>query len=88
MEQLHKIFKLCGSPSELYWKKYKLANATLFKPQHPYKRCVAEAFNGFDPSTVHLVETLLAIDPVDRGTSTSALSSEVSHPSSPNLSIV
>ncbi|CAN7066097.1 hypothetical protein IGI04_039916 [Brassica rapa subsp. trilocularis] len=76
VEQLHKIFKLCGSPSELYWKKYKLANATLFKPQHPYKRCVAEAFNGFDPSTVHLVETLLAIDPGDRGTSTSALSSE------------
>ncbi|CAH8383795.1 unnamed protein product [Eruca vesicaria subsp. sativa] len=76
VEQLHKIFKLCGSPSDLYWKKYKLPNATLFKPQHPYKRCVAEAFNGFTPSTVCLVETLLAIDPDDRGTSTSALSSE------------
>ncbi|KAJ4907443.1 Protein kinase superfamily protein [Raphanus sativus] len=76
VEQLHKIFKLCGSPSDLYWKKYKLPNATLFKPQHPYKRCVAEAFNGFAPSTVHLVETLLAIDPDDRGTSTSALNSE------------
>ncbi|XP_023635865.1 probable serine/threonine-protein kinase At1g54610 isoform X2 [Capsella rubella] len=76
VEQLHKIFKLCGSPSESYWKKYKLPNATLFKPQHPYKRCVAEAFNGFPPSSVHLVEKLLAIDPADRGTSTSALSSE------------
>uniref|UniRef100_A0A1J3GK56 Putative serine/threonine-protein kinase n=1 Tax=Noccaea caerulescens TaxID=107243 RepID=A0A1J3GK56_NOCCA len=76
VEQLHKIFKLCGSPSDLYWKKYKLPNATLFKPQHPYKRCVAEAFNGFTPSSVQLVETLLAIDPDDRGTSTSALSSE------------
>ncbi|KAL0710427.1 hypothetical protein Bca4012_017405 [Brassica carinata] len=76
VEQLHKIFKLCGSPSDLYWKKYKLPNATLFKPQQPYKRCVAEAFNGFTPSTVHLVETLLAIDPDDRGTSTSALNSE------------
>ncbi|KAF8109214.1 hypothetical protein N665_0100s0003 [Sinapis alba] len=76
VEQLHKIFKLCGSPSDLYWKKYKLPNATLFKPQRPYKRCVAEAFNGFTSPTVHLVETLLAIDPDDRGTSTSALSSE------------
>ncbi|CAE6233461.1 unnamed protein product [Arabidopsis arenosa] len=76
VEQLHKIFKLCGSPSDSYWKKYRLPNATLFKPQHPYKRCVAEAFNGFTPSSVHLVETLLAIDPADRGTSTSALSSE------------
>ncbi|KAL0877209.1 hypothetical protein Bca101_026914 [Brassica carinata] len=76
VEQLHKIFKLCGSPSDLYWKKHKLRNATLFKPQHPYKRCVAEAFNGFTSSTVHLVETLLAIDPDDRGTSTSALSGE------------
>ncbi|XP_013628614.1 PREDICTED: probable serine/threonine-protein kinase At1g54610 [Brassica oleracea var. oleracea] len=76
VEQLHKIFKLCGSPSDLYWRKYKLPNATLFKPQHPYKRCVSEAFSGFAPSTVHLVETLLAIDPDDRGTSTSALNSE------------
>ncbi|ANM70712.1 Protein kinase superfamily protein [Arabidopsis thaliana] len=76
VEQLHKIFKLCGSPSDSYWKKYRLPNATLFKPQHPYKRCVAEAFNGFTPSSVHLVETLLTIDPADRGTSTSALNSE------------
>ncbi|CAK7336789.1 unnamed protein product [Dovyalis caffra] len=38
VEQLHKIFKLCGSPSEEYWKKSKLPNATLFKPQQPYKR--------------------------------------------------
>jgi serine/threonine protein kinase len=37
---------------------------------------VAEAFNGFTPSSVHLVETLLTIDPADRGTSTSALNSE------------
>ncbi|KAH0932408.1 hypothetical protein HID58_009525 [Brassica napus] len=37
---------------------------------------VSEAFSGFAPSTVHLVETLLAIDPDDRGTSTSALNSE------------
>ncbi|CAN1777671.1 Probable serine/threonine-protein kinase At1g09600 [Linum perenne] len=36
VEQLHKIFKLCGSPSEEYWKKSKLPHATIFKPQQPY----------------------------------------------------
>ncbi|GMH24279.1 hypothetical protein Nepgr_026122 [Nepenthes gracilis] len=44
VEQLHKIFKLCGSPSEEYWKRSKLPHATIFKPQHPYRRCVAETF--------------------------------------------
>ncbi|GFY85226.1 protein kinase superfamily protein [Actinidia rufa] len=30
VEQLHKIFKLCGSPSDEYWKKSKLPHATIF----------------------------------------------------------
>ncbi|XP_021908996.1 probable serine/threonine-protein kinase At1g54610 [Carica papaya] len=77
VEQLHKIFKLCGSPSEEYWKKSRLPNATLFKPQHPYKRCVAETFKEFPPS-VPLIESLLAIEPSERGTATAALNSEVS----------
>ncbi|KAL5543824.1 hypothetical protein UlMin_007608 [Ulmus minor] len=76
VEQLHKIFKLCGSPSEEYWKKYRLQNATLFKPQQPYKRCVAETFKDFPPASLPLIETLLSIDPDGRGTSTSALNSE------------
>ncbi|KAL4566708.1 hypothetical protein LXL04_030830 [Taraxacum kok-saghyz] len=75
VEQLHKIFKLCGSPSDEYWKKYRLPNATLFKPQHPYKRCVTETFKDFPPSSLPLLQSLLAIDPKDRGTSTSALNS-------------
>ncbi|KAL8215865.1 hypothetical protein R6Q57_022702 [Mikania cordata] len=75
VEQLHKIFKLCGSPSEEYWKKYRLPNATLFKPQHPYKRCLAETFKDFPPSSLPLLENLLAIDPKDRGSATSALNS-------------
>lgn len=75
VEQLHKIFKLCGSPSEEYWKKSRLPNATLFKPQHPYKRCVAETFKEFPPS-VPLIESLLAIEPSERGTATAALNSE------------
>ncbi|KAL7602646.1 probable serine/threonine-protein kinase At1g54610 [Lactuca sativa] len=75
VEQLHKIFKLCGSPSDEYWKKYRLPNATLFKPQHPYRRCTIETFKDFPPSSLPLLETLLAIDPKDRGTATSALNS-------------
>lgn len=76
VEQLHKIFKLCGSPSEEYWKKFKLPNATLFKPQQPYKRCIAETFKDFPSSSHPLIETLLSIDPDERGTATAALNSE------------
>ena len=78
VEQLRKIFKLCGSPSEDYWKKSKLPHATIFKPRQPYKRCVAETFKDFPPSALALMEVLLAIEPADRGTSASALKSDVS----------
>lgn len=76
VEQLHKTFKLCGSPSEEYWKKYKLPNATLFKPQQPYKRCVLETFKDFPPPSLPLIDALLSIDPEGRGTGTDALNSE------------
>ncbi|CAL4963670.1 unnamed protein product [Urochloa decumbens] len=76
VEQLHKIFKLCGSPSEEYWKKSKLPHATIFKPQQPYKRCIRETFKDFPTSALPLVETLLAIDPAERQTATAALHSD------------
>ncbi|KAL0367672.1 UNVERIFIED_CONTAM: putative serine/threonine-protein kinase [Sesamum radiatum] len=76
VEQLHRIFKLCGSPSEEYWKKSKLPHATIFKPQQAYKRCIAETFKDFPSSSLPLIETLLAIDPADRQTATAALRSE------------
>ncbi|KAK6117327.1 hypothetical protein DH2020_048918 [Rehmannia glutinosa] len=76
VEQLHRIFKLCGSPSEEYWKKSKLPHATIFKPQQAYKRRIAEAFKDFPPSSLPLIETLLAIDPAERQTATAALRSE------------
>lgn len=79
VEQLHKIFKLCGSPSEEYWRKYRLPNATIFKPQQPYKRCILETYKDFPPSSLPLIETLLAIDPDDRCTASAALNSEVSN---------
>ncbi|XP_009385619.3 probable serine/threonine-protein kinase At1g54610 [Musa acuminata AAA Group] len=76
VEQLHKIFKLCGSPHDEYWKKLKLPNATIFKPQHQYKRCVAETFKDFPSSALTLLDSLLSIEPAHRGTAASALESE------------
>lgn len=74
---MHKIFKLCGSPSEEYWKKSKLPHATVFKPTHPYKRSVAETFRHFPSSALNLLEVLLATEPEGRGTASSALQNEV-----------
>ncbi|CAL9763423.1 unnamed protein product [Musa acuminata subsp. burmannicoides] len=76
VEQLHKIFKLCGSPSDEYWRKSKLPHATVFKPQHQYRRCVAETFKDFPPSALALLDSLLSIEPAKRGTAISALGSE------------
>ncbi|KAL1350571.1 hypothetical protein HN51_014612 [Arachis hypogaea] len=76
VEQLHKIYKLCGSPSDEYWKKSKLPNATLFKPREPYKRCLRETFKDFPPSALPLIESLLAFDPAERKTASDALRSE------------
>ncbi|GMP54588.1 hypothetical protein CsSME_00019709 [Camellia sinensis var. sinensis] len=77
VEQLHKIFKLCGSPSEDYWRKSKLPCSTVFKPVQPYKRRLVETFKAFPPTAVGLIELLLSIDPAHRGTAASALKNEV-----------
>lgn len=77
MEQLHKIFKLCGSPSDDYWKRSRLQNATLFKPHNLYKRCFRETFKDFPVTALSLLDSLLAIEPEHRKTATDALKSEV-----------
>ncbi|XP_024641220.1 protein IMPAIRED IN BABA-INDUCED STERILITY 1 [Medicago truncatula] len=76
VEQLHKIFKLCGSPPEEFWKKTKLPHATMFKPQTNYESSLRERCIDFPESTIGLLETLLSIDPSKRGTASSALISE------------
>uniref|UniRef100_A0AA96SIC1 [RNA-polymerase]-subunit kinase n=1 Tax=Phyllostachys edulis TaxID=38705 RepID=A0AA96SIC1_PHYED len=76
VEQLHKIFKLCGSPSEEFWANLKLSRATIFKPQHPYRRCVNDVYKDFPPSALALLDRLLAVEPENRGTTASALESE------------
>ncbi|XP_065848009.1 probable serine/threonine-protein kinase At1g54610 [Euphorbia lathyris] len=74
VEQLHRIFKLCGTPSEDYWKKLKLS--TTFRPPKQYKPSLFEAFGEFPESSLGLLTTLLALDPAYRGSASSALQSE------------
>ncbi|XP_019451207.1 PREDICTED: probable serine/threonine-protein kinase At1g54610 isoform X1 [Lupinus angustifolius] len=76
VEQLHKIFKLCGTPSDEYWKRIKLPHATMFKPQTTYESSLRERCADFPETAVSLLETFLSIDPYKRGTASSALMSE------------
>ncbi|KAL1533893.1 [pyruvate dehydrogenase (acetyl-transferring)] kinase [Salvia divinorum] len=75
VEQTHKIFKLCGSPTEAFWKKTKLPLASSFRSQRVYKRNISQTFKDFPSSALALLEVLLSIDPQERGTASSALKS-------------
>ncbi|XP_019195446.1 PREDICTED: probable serine/threonine-protein kinase At1g54610 isoform X2 [Ipomoea nil] len=79
VEQLHKIFKLCGSPSDDYWEQSKLPLAAIFKPQYAYESTLRERCKELPKSAVHLIETLLSIEPYKRGTASSSLNSEYFH---------
>ncbi|CAN1220670.1 Probable serine/threonine-protein kinase At1g54610 [Linum grandiflorum] len=75
VEQLHRIFKLCGTPSEDYWKK--LGLSTTFRPPQVYKPNLIRAFRDFPESSFGLFTTLLALDPDYRGSASSALNNQV-----------
>ncbi|XP_034218985.1 probable serine/threonine-protein kinase At1g54610 [Prunus dulcis] len=74
VEQLHRIFKLCGSPGDDYWKKMKLP--TSFRPPQHYKPSFEEFFRDFSTSSFGLLTTLLALYPASRGSAASALQSD------------
>ncbi|XP_052197950.1 probable serine/threonine-protein kinase At1g54610 [Diospyros lotus] len=74
VEQLHRIFKLCGSPSEDYWKRMKAPAA--FQPPQQYQPSFLESFKDFPPSSYSLLTALLALEPASRGTAASALQNE------------
>ncbi|KAJ9173247.1 hypothetical protein P3X46_016404 [Hevea brasiliensis] len=76
VEQLHKIFKLCGSPSDEYWKQSKLPNATMFKAHHVHESSLRERCKDCPTTAVDLIETFLSIEPEKRGTASSALLSQ------------
>ncbi|RVW48931.1 putative serine/threonine-protein kinase [Vitis vinifera] len=77
VEQIHRIFKLCGTPSEEYWKKQRMP--TTFRPPQMYKPSLVEAFRDFPTSSLGLLSTLLALDPSYRGSARSALQNEFFH---------
>ncbi|KAG5612407.1 hypothetical protein H5410_023688 [Solanum commersonii] len=74
VEQLHKIFKLCGTPTEDYWRKTKLS--TTFRPPYTYRSNKKEAFRHFPASSWRLLSVLLALNPANRGSAGSALQDE------------
>lgn len=77
VEQLHKIFKLCGTPrDDGYWNKSKLPLATMFKPHHAYESRLRERCKDLPETAVDLIDTFLSLEPCNRGTATSALQSE------------
>lgn len=71
VEQLHRIFRLCGTPSQEYWRKLKLS--TTFVPPKSYRPSLVETFNDLPPSSLGLLCTLLALDPAFRGSASKAL---------------
>ncbi|KAL3845395.1 hypothetical protein ACJIZ3_002798 [Penstemon smallii] len=79
VEQLHRIFKLCGTPPDDYYKRLKLSTA--LKPPQSYKSTLQEAFRNYPSSSFSLLNTLLALDPMYRGTAASALQNEFFHTS-------
>ena len=75
VEQLHKIFKVCGTPSEEYWRKLKLSPS--FKPPQSYRPSLRESFKHLPSSSLGLLSTLLALEPSYRGSASLALENEV-----------
>ncbi|KAL8255095.1 hypothetical protein R6Q59_033316 [Mikania micrantha] len=75
-EQLEKIYALCGSPPDEYWKTYKFPLETIYKPQLQFRRCLTETFKDFPPASLSLLDVLLSVDPAKRQNAASALKSK------------
>ncbi|XP_061345128.1 probable serine/threonine-protein kinase At1g54610 [Gastrolobium bilobum] len=74
VEQLHRIFRLCGTPSEEYWRKFRLS--TTSRPPKSYRPSLVETFRDLPPSSLGLLCTLLALDPAFRGSASKALKNQ------------
>ncbi|CAD6267257.1 unnamed protein product [Miscanthus lutarioriparius] len=77
VEQIHKIFKLCGSPPDDFWRRSGISHAAVFRPQQPYPSRLRDTFAASMPShAFRLLATLLSLDPAARGTAAAALDAE------------
>ncbi|XP_075509461.1 putative serine/threonine-protein kinase At1g54610 isoform X2 [Primulina tabacum] len=72
--ELHRIFKLCGTPPDEFYIRLKLSTA--LKPQQSYKSSLWGNFRNFPSSSFGLLSILLALDPAYRGSAGSALQNE------------
>jgi serine/threonine protein kinase len=78
VEQIHKIFKLCGSPPDHFWRRSGLSHAAVFRPQQPYPSRLRDTFAASMPDhAFRLLAMLLSLDPAARGTAAAALDAEV-----------
>ncbi|KAJ0454719.1 putative protein-serine/threonine kinase CMGC-CDK-CRK7-CDK9 family [Helianthus annuus] len=73
LEQLHKIFKLCGTPPDEYWKNSRLPLAAMFRSQCSYESNIRERCKELPRTVVDLINTLLSVEPEKRPTARSAL---------------
>ncbi|KAL8466867.1 hypothetical protein ACS0TY_035799 [Phlomoides rotata] len=71
VEQLHRIFKLCGTPSDDYYTRLNVSRAG--KPPQAYKSTLRETFRNFPSCSLDLLSILLSLDPQNRGSASSAL---------------
>ncbi|KAL7611080.1 hypothetical protein Lser_V15G12980 [Lactuca serriola] len=76
VEQLHKIFKICGTPPDEYWTKTRHPLAAMFKPQFTYESSLRERCKELPRTVVDLIDQLLCVEPEKRVTANSALQVE------------
>eukprot|EP00898_Chlorokybus_atmophyticus_P008723 jgi/Chlat1/8852/Chrsp91S08186 len=77
MEQLNKIFQLCGSPTEENWPGVsKLPWYHMFKPERPFKRRIREEFANCGHEVVILIDKLLCLNPDKRISALEALGAD------------
>uniref|UniRef100_A0A0A8ZDC8 [RNA-polymerase]-subunit kinase n=1 Tax=Arundo donax TaxID=35708 RepID=A0A0A8ZDC8_ARUDO len=77
VEQIHKIFKLCGSPPDDFWRRSGVSHAAVFRPHHPYPSRLRDTFASSMPDhAFRLLATLLSLDPAARGSAAAALDAD------------